>query len=622
MDWHSGEIAIHKLTHNLRDDNPTTPFLTPRAASMASRYSLMALGTLDSTDQPWCTVWGTGEPPLAQAVAQSVLGIKSVVDGSFDPVVQELFGGKMDGEVVREDEPGHMVSALSIHLEERGRVKLYGRMVAGAASTLPDTPKPSSDSEGTAAEVQLVLKIEQSLGNCPKYLNKKKIISNTPSPRLISTSSILDPEAIDLIHRADLLFIASAHEHEDMDLNHRGGPAGFIRVSNPPPISSDNDAASQAGSVIVWPEYSGNNLYQTLGNLVSTPRAGICIPDFESADVLYLTGTTEVLVGDDAAGVIAKSNLAVKLTVTGSRYVKNGLPFKGINIDDGSEGRSPYNPRVRYLRSEKADEVSASGTATTATLIEKKVLTPTVSRYRFSLSPNPPEGAPLFKAGQYVALDFSQDMNMGYAHMNDNDPTSLNDDYIRTFTVSSTPGLGLHGEEFEITIRNVGAVTKFLGWQRVGFEVGVGGFGGDFMMVDCKGGKAFIAGGIGITPLLPQITELETCFEDGSFRVLWSLGLRDIRLLERVIEDFPVLTSSMTVFLTGDESQLSNTEKESLQNVMGLGIDIKRRRMQKEDVQQVDKLVDECFLCTAPGMRKQVQEWIPEREIIFENFDY
>ena len=223
MDWHEGEKRIHELTHKLREDNPTSPFLTPRAAALVQRYSLMSLGTLDNEDQVWCTVWGTGEPPLAQQVAQSVLGIKSAVDGSFDPVVETLFGGKMDGEIVRETPPGRMVGGLSIELEERGRVKLYGRMIAGALSARDadnnNESKPD-DKIGKVADAQLVLKIEQSLGNCPKYLNRKRITSATPEPVLLSNSPHLSDEAIDLVHNADMLFVASAHEHDDMDLNH------------------------------------------------------------------------------------------------------------------------------------------------------------------------------------------------------------------------------------------------------------------------------------------------------------------------------------------------------------------------------------------------------------------
>ena len=181
MDWHEGEVRIHELTHKLRDDNPTSPFLTPRAAAYVQRYTVMALGTVDDQNQIWCTVWGTGEPPLAQQVAPSILGIKSVVDGSFDPVVETLYGSKKDGEIVKpaHGQTGRMVSGLSIELEERGRVKLFGNMVAGALSTRDTDPEETEPTEktGQAADAQLVLKIEQSIGNCPKYLNKKHITS-------------------------------------------------------------------------------------------------------------------------------------------------------------------------------------------------------------------------------------------------------------------------------------------------------------------------------------------------------------------------------------------------------------------------------------------------------------
>ena len=250
--WHDGENKIHQLTGVSREDNPSSPFLTPRAANMAQRYSLLALGTPDADDNIWCTVWG-GQPPFVQPVAQSVLGVRTTVDASHDPVVQALFKGRDDGEVVRATPPGPMIGALSIHLEERGRVKLYGRMIAGALSA---SEEQQDSANGKSGEVQLVVKIDQSLGNCPKYLNRKKIVSHKPSSKLVSESTYLTPEAVDIVRQADLFFIASAHEHEDMDCNHRGGPPGFLRVFQPDDESKPSE--------LVWPEYSGNNLYTRL----------------------------------------------------------------------------------------------------------------------------------------------------------------------------------------------------------------------------------------------------------------------------------------------------------------------------------------------------------------------
>lgn len=134
-------------------DNPTSPYLTPHGNMILTRSPLLALGTLDEYDRPWTTIWG-GERGFSRAIGQSVIGVKTTVDRRYDPVVEALLGKEADGEVVNPEGPGNMVSGLGIDLETRTRVKLYGRMVAGAVNA----------TEGNAGEAQLVVKIEQSLG--------------------------------------------------------------------------------------------------------------------------------------------------------------------------------------------------------------------------------------------------------------------------------------------------------------------------------------------------------------------------------------------------------------------------------------------------------------------------
>lgn len=129
-------------------------FLTPFAANLLMRSPLIALGTIDAEGRPWTTLWG-GEPGFARPVAQSVIGMKTTIDRTFDPVTQVLFAGSADGEVVKhENGTGTMVGGLAIDLETRKRVKLYGRMMAGALAS----------TESGIGEVQLVVNIEQSLG--------------------------------------------------------------------------------------------------------------------------------------------------------------------------------------------------------------------------------------------------------------------------------------------------------------------------------------------------------------------------------------------------------------------------------------------------------------------------
>lgn len=151
---------MHSLLRVPYQENPTSPFLTPGAAYLLQTSPLLALGALDDQGRPWTTVWG-GEPGFARSIAPSVIGLNTLVDRLFDPVVGALVGGKDNGEVNLQQEGGRMVSGLAIDLAKRKRVKLFGRLVGSALDRI------NSDHEDEnigAGQVQLALKIEQSLG--------------------------------------------------------------------------------------------------------------------------------------------------------------------------------------------------------------------------------------------------------------------------------------------------------------------------------------------------------------------------------------------------------------------------------------------------------------------------
>jgi len=167
MGFHAGEEEMHKLLNVPQRDNPTSPFLTPFASQVLLRSPLVALGTLDKEGRPWTTLWG-GEPGFSRAIAQGIIGVKTTVEKTYDPVLETLFAGKADGEVVQETGKGRMVGGLAIDLEGRKRVKLFGRMVAGALAK----------TEEGVGEVQLVVKIEQSLGAYIPSLHPSRASTN------------------------------------------------------------------------------------------------------------------------------------------------------------------------------------------------------------------------------------------------------------------------------------------------------------------------------------------------------------------------------------------------------------------------------------------------------------
>lgn len=161
LPWSPGEEKMHRLLRVPEQDNPTSSMLTPQAAFMLQRAPLLAIGTLDAEQRPWTTVWG-GEPGFSMSLAASIIGVRTAVDGKYDPVVEALVGGNGDGEVVRETGRGRMVGGLTIDLATRKRVKLFGRMVAGALSRAEGDG--DGKGEGSHGEIQLVVRIEQSLG--------------------------------------------------------------------------------------------------------------------------------------------------------------------------------------------------------------------------------------------------------------------------------------------------------------------------------------------------------------------------------------------------------------------------------------------------------------------------
>ncbi len=94
-----------------------------------------------------------------------------------------------------------------------------------------------------------------------------------------------DERTLALIRHANTFLVTSyvtrADGGRDVDVPHRGGKAGFVRV--------DQDG------ILSIPDFSGNSFLNTLGNLLLNPKAGLVFIDFETGDLVKLSGTTEVI---------------------------------------------------------------------------------------------------------------------------------------------------------------------------------------------------------------------------------------------------------------------------------------------------------------------------------------
>lgn len=123
----------------------------------------------------------------------------------------------------------------------------------------------------------LAIEVEQAYGNCPQHIHPYRL---EPSPAAAGPTggarTSLDPDDVDQLAAADTFFLGTTHPTRGVDSSHRGGPPGFVEVD---------------GDVVRWPDFAGNNMFNSLGNLAVDPSAALLVPDFATGRSLHLSGT-------------------------------------------------------------------------------------------------------------------------------------------------------------------------------------------------------------------------------------------------------------------------------------------------------------------------------------------
>ncbi|HEX4357780.1 MAG TPA: pyridoxamine 5'-phosphate oxidase family protein [Pseudonocardia sp.] len=157
---------------------------------------------------------------------------------------------------------------------------LTGRTEVGAIALDPATRRRmriNGVTEPTAAG--LLLTAEQVYANCPKYIQRREVVSvraDGPAPNTTVSTELSEADRR-MIAEADTFFIATTSADGHRDASHRGGNPGFLRL--------DPDGG------LSWPDYPGNAMMMTLGNLEQSPSAGLLILDWSTGTTLQLTGS-------------------------------------------------------------------------------------------------------------------------------------------------------------------------------------------------------------------------------------------------------------------------------------------------------------------------------------------
>lgn len=252
--YHEGELAVQARAGMqgmaARVGRSIAPQLTPPLAIFLARQEFLILAAPDAEARPWATVL-SGPPGFLHPEGAHTLTVHVQI-GNDDPVGVYLRGGTE-------------VGLLAIDLATRQRVRVNGVIeVTG----------------GT-----LTVHVQRAYGNCPKYIQRRdaEVTLSTGEGVTSDTPGLTDPQRA-LVAAADTLFIATAYPLGGTDASHRGGPPGFVQVH---------------GSRLEVPDYAGNAMFNTLGNVEATGRAGLLFLDFERDRALHLTGTAQIVWDED-----------------------------------------------------------------------------------------------------------------------------------------------------------------------------------------------------------------------------------------------------------------------------------------------------------------------------------
>jgi len=297
--FHAGEKALQEragVRGRLAQAGPKVirDYMPDQHRLFFAELPLLFVGSLDAQGRPWASVL-TGMPGFIASPDPHTLTVHARPAAS-DPFAQNL-------------EVGIPIGLLGIQLETRRRNRMNGTVTA----LRPDG---------------FTVKVGQSFGNCPQYIQSRvpwfdSTAYEAGGPAVREETARLSDMAADLVARSDTFFIASAAPDtgsdaaHGVDISHRGGRPGFVRIER-----------SASGTVLSFPDFRGNFYFNTLGNIAANPRAGLLFVDFDSGDLLSLTGKAQVIWDGPEVAAFAGAERLVRVEVERGFYIRNAVPLR------------------------------------------------------------------------------------------------------------------------------------------------------------------------------------------------------------------------------------------------------------------------------------------------------
>ncbi len=293
--FHAGEQAVQthmgvRETVEAFGRKVIRDYLPEQHREFYALLPFLIVGTTDSRGRPWASIL-TGPP-----------GFITSDPRQLHIATQPLFGSPFAENLA----VGAEVGILGILPANRRRNRLTGRVDA-------------IDKAG------ITVSIAQAFGNCPQYIQTRDIeilpdVHHPQQVREVAQGDCLDDDARRLIAGADTLFIATSYTPGDdspslgADVSHRGGKPGFVRVEH--------------DRTLAFPDFTGNFYYNTVGNILLTAKAGVTFIDFDSGDLLYLTGQASIVWDGPDVDAFQGAERLIRIRVDDWKRVSASLPLR------------------------------------------------------------------------------------------------------------------------------------------------------------------------------------------------------------------------------------------------------------------------------------------------------
>jgi uncharacterized protein len=103
----------------------------------------------------------------------------------------------------------------------------------------------------------------------------------------------------DFIERCAMFFLATADAEGQPDVSHKGGVPGFVRTVD--------------DQTLAFPDYDGNGMFKSLGNILVNPKVGLLFIDFEHPNRMRVSGTASISDNDPLLSEFPGAQLIVRV---------------------------------------------------------------------------------------------------------------------------------------------------------------------------------------------------------------------------------------------------------------------------------------------------------------------